>query len=98
MEIIYKDLSRQIIGCVFDFFRDLGPGYDEFTYHQGLKMRFEKERLSFLSKPRLSLHYRGVEIAKLVPDFIIDDKIVLEIKAIQTDLLPENYKLFVRLF
>ena len=92
MEIIYKDLSRQIIGCVFDFFRDLGPGYDEFTYHQGLKMRFEKERLSFLSKPQLSLHYRGVEIAKLVPDFIIDDKIVLEIKAIQTDLLPENYK------
>lgn len=91
MEILYRELSYQIIGCVFDVFREIGPGYDEPIYHQGLRMRFEREGLTFLSKPYFILHYRGVKIAELEADFILDDKIVLELKAIQTDLLPENY-------
>jgi GxxExxY protein len=37
------------------------------------------------------LHYRGIKIAEQEADFILDDKIVIELKAIQTDLLPENY-------
>jgi len=32
MEILYKDLSHQVIGCVFDVFPEIGPGFDEFTY------------------------------------------------------------------
>jgi GxxExxY protein len=91
MEILYKELSYQIIGCVFDVFREIGPGYDEPTYHQGLMVRFEREGLTFLSKPHFILHYRGIKIAELEPDYIIDDKIILEIKAIQSDFLPKNY-------
>jgi len=32
MEILYKDLSHQAIGCVFNVFPEIGPGFDEFTY------------------------------------------------------------------
>ena len=32
MEILYKDLSHRVIGCVFDVFPEIGPGFDEFTY------------------------------------------------------------------
>ncbi len=92
MEILYRDLSYQIIGCVFDVFREIGPGYDEPTYHQGLVVSFERKGLTFLSKPHFILHYRGAKIAELEPDYIIDDKIILEIKAIQSDFLPKNYK------
>lgn len=70
MEIIYKDLSHRIVGCVFDVFREIGPGFDEFTYHQGLKVRFEMEDLPFSSKPHIQLFYRNVQIAELEPDFI----------------------------
>jgi GxxExxY protein len=91
MEILYKELSYRIIGCVFDIFREIGPGYDEFTYHHGLQVRLIKDGLSFFSKPHFKLHYRGVEIAELEPDYLVDDKIVLELKSIQTDFEPENY-------
>jgi GxxExxY protein len=91
MEILYKELSYRIIGCVFDVFREVGPGYDEFTYHHSLQVRFTKDGLPFLSKPHFKLHYRGVEIAELVPDYLVDDKIILELKSIQTDFEPENY-------
>lgn len=91
MEILYKELSYRIIGCVFDVFREVGPGYDEFTYHHGLQVRFIKDGLSFLSKPHFKLHYRGVEIAELEPDYLVDDKIILELKSIQSDFEPENY-------
>jgi len=91
MELLYKDLSGRIIGCVFDVFREIGPGYDEFTYHQSLKVRLAKEGLQFLSKPHFKINYRGVEIIELEPDFLVDDKTILELKAIQSDFLPENY-------
>ncbi|MDZ7362900.1 MAG: GxxExxY protein [candidate division KSB1 bacterium] len=92
MEILYKELSYRIIGCVFNVFSEIGPGYDEPTYHQGLMVSFERQGLKFLSKPHFILHYRGTQIAELEPDYIIDDKIILEIKAIQSDFLPTNYK------
>jgi GxxExxY protein len=91
MEILYKELSYRIIGCVFDVFREVGPGYDEFTYHHGLQVRLTKDGLSFFSKPHFKLHYRGVEIAELEPDYLVDDKIILELKSIQSDFEPENY-------
>lgn len=90
MEIIYKELSYRIIGCVFDVFSEVGPGYDEFTYHHGLQVRFTKDGLPFLSKPHFKLYYRDVEIAELEPDYLVDDKVVLELKSIQTDFEPEN--------
>jgi GxxExxY protein len=91
MEILYKELSYRIIGCVFDVFREVGPGYDEFTYHHSLQVRLTKDGLSFFSKPHFKLHYRGVEIAELEPDYLVDDKIILELKSIQSDFEPENY-------
>lgn len=90
-EIIFKELSHQVMGCVFDVFREIGPGFDEFTYHQGLKVVFNKRGLPFQSKPHIFLHYQNFEIAELELDFIIDEKIILELKAIQTKFLPENY-------
>ena len=91
MEILYKELSYQIIGCFFDVFREIGPGYDEYTYHQALNVRFEKECVQFKSKFPLQVYYHDFKIADLEPDFIIEDKVVLELKAIQTEFLPVNY-------
>jgi GxxExxY protein len=91
VDILYKALSHQIVGCVFDVFRDIGPGLDEFTYHQGLKVCFGKKGWLFISKPHIQVVYRNVKIAELEPDFIVDDKIILELKAIQREFLPENY-------
>lgn len=91
MDILYKDLSGRIIGCVFDVFREIGPGYDEPIYHNGLKVRFAKEGLTFLSEPHFKIYYRGVEIAELKPDYLVDEKIVLELKSIQSDFEPRNY-------
>ena len=91
MEILYKDLSYRVTGCVFEVFSEIGPGFDEHTYHQGLGMRFEKENLPFQSKPHITLYYRGMQIARLEPDFIADDAIIVELKALQTEFLPENY-------
>lgn len=80
------------MGCIFDVFNEVGAGFEEPIYHQALGKRFEEERLAFRSKPHFLLSYRGAQIAELEPDYIIDDKIVLELKAIHTDFLPENFK------
>lgn len=91
MGILYKELSYRIIGLVFDVFREIGPGYDEFIYHEGLRMKLTEHSLNFHSKPSFKVRYSGIKIAELEPDFIVEEKILLELKAIQTEFLPENY-------
>ncbi len=40
MELIYKDLTHELIGCFFDVHNSLGVGYDEKAYHKALERRF----------------------------------------------------------
>ena len=56
METLYRELSHQVISCVFDVFREIGSGFDEYTYHQGLKIRFTEKGLPFSSKPHIRLY------------------------------------------
>ena len=43
MELIYEDLTHELIGCFFQVHNSLGVGYDEFTYHKALERRFHKK-------------------------------------------------------
>ncbi len=40
MELIYEDLTHELIGCFFDVHNSLGVGFDEPTYHKALQRRF----------------------------------------------------------
>ena len=50
MELIYEDLTRELIGCFFDVHNSLGVGYDEKAYHKALERRFPK--LTFTTSPK----------------------------------------------
>jgi hypothetical protein len=45
MELIYEDLTRELIGCFFDVHNSLGVGYDERGYHEALKHSFRKKSI-----------------------------------------------------
>ena len=79
---LFKQLSYKLIGCFYDVYNELGPAYKEQIYQGALRIAFKEKGIEYKSKPKLKIHFRGKEIGIYEPDFIIDDKIVVEIKSL----------------
>jgi GxxExxY protein len=79
-DLLYPELSYQIIGVLFDVYNTLGYGYQEKYYQRAISNRFKKINLSLKEQVPVEIKFQGNEIGKYFLDFIIEDKIVLEIK------------------
>ncbi|MGQ9459103.1 MAG: GxxExxY protein [Anaerolineae bacterium] len=82
----YDDLTYQIIGCAMAVHRVKGPGYREDTYQRDLEVQFTTNGLAYQSQKLLEV-YDSVEgnvlVGYYIPDFIVEDKIIVEIKALK---------------
>ena len=80
--LLYRDLSYKVRGCFYDVYNDLGPAHKEQVYHESLKVAFEQNNIAFNSKKRLPVLFRGIKVGIYEPDFVIDEKIIIEIKSV----------------
>ena len=81
-EYLYRDLTYKIRGAFFEVYNILGTGFKEDVYHKALKKEFESEQILFIEKKRLNIFYKGEKVGIYEPDFIVDEKIIIEIKAV----------------
>jgi GxxExxY protein len=79
--IIFKDLSYKIIGILYSIHSQLGPSFKEEHYKQAIKTFLEKENIPFEIEKPLKLETTNFSVEGIRADFVIDDKILLEIKA-----------------
>lgn len=79
-DLVYPELSYQIIGALFDVYNDLGPGHLEKVYQKAIAKTLEERGVSFKEQVPYDLGYKGEIIGKQYLDFLIEDKIILEIK------------------
>lgn len=80
VELIYPELSYQTVGILYKVYNQLGGGYQEKYYQQAVKREFIANRIPFLEQVRTSIDYNGKRIGNYYLDFIIDHKLVLELK------------------
>ena len=81
-EVLYKDLSYKLVGCFYEVYNNLGSGFKEEIYQKALEVELERQKINFDSNKRLSILYKEKIVGRYEPDFIIEDKILVEIKAI----------------
>lgn len=81
-ELLYKDLVYKIQGAIFEVYKTLGPGFKESVYQKALIEEFKNQQIPFEKEKSLKISYREKEVGFYKPDFVIDDKIILEIKAV----------------
>lgn len=79
---LYKELSYKIIGCFYEVYNELGPAHKEQIYHEALKIAFNGNSIEYEENKRVKLKFKGKEIGIYMPDFIIEDKIIVEIKSV----------------
>jgi GxxExxY protein len=79
-EVVYPKLSYQIIGAVFEVFNDLGFGYQEKVYQKALEKAFSEIDIKFIAQSPYKVCYKGETVGRYYIDFIVENKIVIEIK------------------
>ncbi len=68
----------------------LGSGHKESVYQKALVLELEKKKLKFSEQKSLEIFYDGKKVGNYKPDFIIEDKVIIEIKA--TEFTITNYE------
>ena len=80
----YTPLTEKIIGCAFRVSNELGPGFLEKVYENALSHEFSKMDIPFQRQVHLVVQYDGVVVGDYIADFVIDDRVILELKAIKS--------------
>lgn len=79
-KFLYKGLSYQIIGVLFEVYNELGYGYKEKYYERAIAEYFIKQKIKFRRQAAYKIFIKEKMIAVNYIDFIVENKIVLEIK------------------
>lgn len=77
----HKELTAKIIGCFYKVYNKLGFGFLEKIYENALAYEFEEVGLNFDKQASISVLYEGRVMGEYFADFIVEDKVVVEIKA-----------------
>ena len=90
-DLIYEELTYKIRGALFEVYKEKGCGFVEGVYQECLEIEFEMQAIHFVAQYPLKLSYKGRPLKqKFIPDFIIDGKIIVEIKA--TKDITDEYR------
>jgi GxxExxY protein len=76
------ELTYAIIGSAMKVHNTLGNGFQEVIYQRCLAIEFEKSGLNFAREANQTVYYDGIEVGTRRADFIVEDKIVVELKAV----------------
>lgn len=83
MSLVYEEESYKILGACFEVYKDKGCGFLEAVYQECLEIELELQGIPFVPQRELSLTYKGRTLKqKYQPDFIVFDKIIVELKAV----------------
>jgi GxxExxY protein len=79
-ELVHKELSYLTVSVLFKVYNELGGGYQEKYYQRAGALEFKKLKIPFQEQVPVNLNYDGKNIGKYFIDFVVENKIVLEIK------------------
>jgi GxxExxY protein len=81
-EYKYSDITEKVIGCAMKVHSTLGNGFQEVIYQRALSIEMEKNGLLFGREIEMPIYYESVDIGTRRVDFLIDEKVLVELKAV----------------
>lgn len=90
-EIVEKELSYEIAGALFEVYNNLGGGYQEKYYQRAVAKALRDRGLAFIEQIPVPLTFKGSSIGRYFLDFLVENKIILEIK-VANKLYPRDIR------
>jgi GxxExxY protein len=86
----FKNEGYILMGAAFEVYNELGSGLLEEIYQESLELELRNRRIPFDRKREIQTYYKGFELRKrYIPDLIVFDGIIVELKSVSV-LLPEH--------
>jgi len=82
-----NDLTYKIIGCAFEVHSILGSGFQELIYQRALAIELDTQNIEYARELPMDIQYKGCVIGLRRVDFFIENKVMVEIKAV-SEVLP----------
>jgi len=89
----HETLTEKIIKSFYRVYNKLGYGFLEKVYENALMIEFKKEGLSVVQQASINVIYENEAIGQYFADIIVEDKVVIEIKAKQNLILQDEAQL-----
>ena len=97
-EFEHNNISRQIINAAIEVHKELGPGLLESVYEYCLMDEFKRNNLRAERQVQLPICYKGHNLGKdFVIDILVEDKVILELKSVETILPIHEFQLLTYL-
>ncbi len=80
----HEELTHKIIGCAMKVHSTLGNGFQEVIYQRALAIEMSKQGLGYQREMEMTIFYEGEDIGTRRVDFFVEDKIMVELKALIT--------------
>jgi GxxExxY protein len=84
MEYLHQDLTEKIIKCFYEVYNKLGFGFLEKVYERALCIELSANGLVVKSQQPIQVHYKGLSVGDYYADIIVNDCIIVELKAAET--------------
>lgn len=81
-KIVQKELSYKVVGILFSVHSQLGNRYQEKYYQRAIEEAFKENNIKFKKELKVDLRYNDKKIGKYFIDFLIEEILILEIKAV----------------
>ena len=78
----HSDITEKIIGCAMEVHRTLGNGFQEVIYQRAIAIEMETHGISFSREHEMPVIYKGKNIGSRRVDFLVEDTVSVELKAI----------------
>ncbi|MEF8847401.1 MAG: GxxExxY protein [Candidatus Paceibacterota bacterium] len=92
-DILYKELSYEVIGAAMEVHKVLGPGFLEKIHQKAYEAELEKKSIPFSSQQRVEIYYKDVDLGCQRLDLVVAGKIIVELKAVTEMLLIHKAQL-----
>jgi GxxExxY protein len=88
--VLFPELSYELMGICFEIHNTVGPGFTENIYETAFAFELTNHKIPFEQQKPINVPYKKVFLGAYRLDFVIDEKIIVELKAVNT--LNDLYK------
>ena len=86
----YRQTTDKVIKAFYQVHDVLGPGFLEEAYHSALYVELNRTLANVSREKAYPVRYQDTEVSKYVPDIVVDDRVIVEVKAVKA--LNDNHK------
>lgn len=82
MEYQHSDITEKIIGAAYEVYNHLGYGFLEKIYENALCLELTRQGLAVQQQCSLQVGYKGEIVGEYIADMVVENKVIIEIKAV----------------